>query len=493
MLRSQAKQRSANREPPGSVSLDRELVRRGGLYAFVKLAYPQVEAGDFIDGRHIEEICKHLEAVAYGKIKNLVINIPPGCMKSLLVSVFFPVWLWACVDPSRKWMFASFDAQLSLRDATKAKELLDSAWFRARWGNRVGLYKGNRAESASEYYTNARGMRFSTSVAGKATGWHSHVQVVDDPIKPKDTKGGSEATGVKLEECKQWWTSTMATRKADPACFARIVVMQRVHDLDLSGVCLESGEYEHLCLPMEFDPERACRTSVGGDWRTEPGGLLWPERFDQAAVEQLKEQLGPWDYEAQENQRPLPRSGGIFADAKFPTFRELPERRMQWLQSWDMRFKDSKTSGAYVVGTVWAYRGADFYLVAVYRGRWSFTETITRVRQATLDWPLATLKLVEDKANGPAVVDTLKSEIPGIVLVDPQGGKESRANAVAPYFESGNVYLREGAVWSLDVQSELLSFPRGKYDDIVDSISQALLRMHSNVGNLLRQAMKKLG
>ena len=234
MKRSQQKQSAVSLESPQSIALDRELVRRGGLYAFVKRAYCQVEAGEFVDGRHIEEVCKHLEAVLDGRIQNLVVNIPPGCMKSLLVSVFFPVWAWAIKDPSLKWMFASFDAKLSLRDANKAKELMQSPWFQARWGNRVRLYEGNRSESASEYYTNERGMRFSTSVAGKATGWHAHIQIVDDPIKPRDTKGGSEATGVKLAECKEWWTGTMASRKADPKRFHRIVLMQRVHDTNLS-------------------------------------------------------------------------------------------------------------------------------------------------------------------------------------------------------------------------------------------------------------------
>lgn len=468
-------------------------MRRGGLYAFAKLAYAQVEAGEFVDGRHIEEICKHLEAVAFGKIKNLVINIPPGCMKSLLVSVFFPVWLWGVVNPATKFMYASFDGQLALRDAVKAKELITSDWFVARWGSNVALYKGNRSDSASEYYTDAMGLRFSTSVGGKATGWHAHIQVVDDPIKPKDTKGGSEATGVKLEECKEWWTSTMASRKADPSNFSRIIVQQRVHDADLSGICTLPGSgYVHLRLPMEYDPSNPCVTPVGGDWRTEPGELLWPERYGPDDVERMRVALGPWDFEAQANQRCLPREGGTFKGALFPTYKELPKERLSWLQSWDMRFIDNKRRGDYVVGTIWAYRGSNFYLVQMFRGRWSFTETIDKMRKATAAFPLATKKLVENKANGPAIADTLKGEIPGIVLVEPMGGKESRASAAAPYFEAGNVHLPDGAAWLEEFKLEILGFPRAVHDDIVDSVSQALLRMHSSAGNALVEAMRKL-
>lgn len=480
-----------------TVELDRELVRRGGLYAFQQLAWPEVEPGPYVDGWHIQEICTHLEAVAYNRIQNLIINVPPGCMKSLLTSVFFPVWAWGIVDPTLKWMFASFDASLSRRDAVRAKDLLNSEWFRARWGDKVAVHKGNKADSASEYYTDKGGMRFSTSVGGKATGWHADIQVVDDPIKPKDTKGGSEATGVKLEAAREWWTGTMATRKANPATFRRIIVMQRVHENDLTGVCTSPGsaeKYVHLRLPMEYEQDNPCVTPFGGDRRTQEGELLWEARFPQSQVDTLKDPivgLGPYDYAAQAQQRPAPKEGGVFKHAKYQLFTEYPPGA-QWLQSWDMRFIDSKSRGDFVVGGVWCWERNKYYLVRVYRGRWGLLETITRVKQASEEFPQATLKLVEAKANGHAVVEALKNELAGLVLVEPEGGKEARANAVAPLFEAGNIYLPHpdlGETWVTEFKAELSKFPMGRFDDQVDMATQALLRMKQGAGSRFIAAM----
>lgn len=487
-----------NAENPYLVEAHRELVRRQGLHGFVRLAWSQVEPSPFVDGKHIGLVCAHLEAVARCEIRNLIINIPPGFMKSLLVGVFFPVWAWATVDPALKWMFASFDPRLSLRDAIRAKELITSDWFVQRWGDNVTLYKGERSEAGSEYYTNARGLRFSTSVAGKAVGWHSDIQVVDDPIKPRDTKGGSEATGIKLEEAREWWQSTMASRKANPATFRRIIVQQRVHGEDLTGVCKDSGDYVHLCLPMEYDPSRHCKTIIGEDWRKTEGELLWPERVGPNEVADLKHPtkgLGEWDYEAQAQQNILPKSGGIFKDALFPTYsleELLKTPGLGWLQSWDMRFIDSKTRGDFVVGGVWATMGARYYLVQLYRGRWGFNETLDKVRQATIDWPMAVTKLVEAKANGIAIVEVLENEVPGLLLVEPDGGKEARATACAPMFEAGNVWFPEGAAWLDEYKHEILHFPRLRHDDQVDMTSQALNHLRGASCELLLKAMNQV-
>lgn len=477
------------------IALDVEAVRRGGLYEFVKRAWHLVEPGEYLDNWHIKLICAHLEAVTRGDISYLIINIPPGCMKSLLVSVFWPVWEWTFKSET-KWMFASFDASLSRRDALKAKTIVDSKWFKARWPNvKIAPSKRN-ANSATEYYIDGGGMRFSTSVAGKAVGWHGDRQVVDDPIKPKDTKGGSEVTGVKLEEVKQWWSGTMASRRANPKKFARVVVMQRLHENDLTGACLKSGQYVHLCLPMEYDPQRKCKTEWGEDPRTAEGELLWPERISAHEVEDLKDPikgLGAADYAAQYQQLPMPKEGGIFKGDYFKKrYKELPEGVL-YLMSWDMRFKESALSGSYVCGGVWAYKGASYYLVKVYRGRWSFKQSLDHLKLAMMSYPEARLILVEDKANGPAIVNVLQEEVTGLVLVSPEGGKDARANAVQPLFEAGNVWLPDdslGELWVDEYIAEMCAFPRGRFNDQVDMTSQALVRLRATSMFTFLNAMK---
>jgi predicted phage terminase large subunit-like protein len=452
-----------------------------------------------VDGWHIQEVCKHLEALVKLEFRNLIINIPPGCMKSLLVNVFFPCWAWAEVDPALKWLFASFDDSLVLRDARRAKDIITSSWYTQLWGDKVQLVKDRtRADSASEYYTTAGGMRFSTTVAGKATGWHSDIQIVDDPIKPRDTKGGSEATGVKLEEAREWWQSTMSTRKANPSTFRRVVVMQRVHENDLTGVCTAPGSeesYVHLRLPMEYEADNPCTTPVGGDKRTEEGELLWPQRFTAKEVEGLKNPhtgLGEWDYAAQCQQRPLPKKGGTFAKTVWKRWTVLPDN-LQWLISADMRFKEDATSGDFVVIQVWAWEGARFFLVDQFRGKWSFTQTLAAMRLAVASYPQATLRLVENKANGPAIVNMLEAEVAGMVLVEPYGDKVARANAVSPFLEAGNVYLPEDQgehPWIADFLLEVSKFPRYKFDDQVDAMTQALQRMSEGVDLDMFEAMR---
>lgn len=484
-------------------ALHRELVKRGGLYAFVKLAWDKVEHREYIDGRHIREVCTHLEGLVRLKYHNLIVNIPPGFMKSLLVNVFFPAWAWAEVDPGLKWLFASFDDSLVLRDARRTKDLVNSSWYQGLWGDKVQIVQDKtKAEAASEYYTTAGGMRFSTTVAGKATGWHSDIQVVDDPIKPRDTKGGSEATGVKLEEAREWWQSTMATRKANPKTFRRVIVMQRVHEADLTGVCTQPGaeeSYVQLRLPMEFEQDNPCVTPVGGDWRKVEGELLWPERYDGEEVKKLKSPhtgLGDWDYAAQCQQRPLPKGGGTFKAVRWRYWSVLPDN-LSWLISCDMRFMSAETKGDWVVLQVWAWESAQYYLVEQYRGRWSFTQTLAALRLAVATYPQANLKLVENKANGPAVVDVLNNTIGGMVLVEPYGSKEARANAMQPYLEAGNVWVPEpySKPWLEDFFREVSRFPRFVTDDQVDAMTQALQRMVGESGldmyRALLEAQKK--
>lgn len=489
---------------PGA-ACDVSEVKKYGLHAFVQLAWHVIEAEEFKDNWHIALVCAHLEAVTRGEIKELIINIPPGCMKSLLVSVFWPAWEWIH-DPSKKFQFASFDDGLVLRDANKAKELVESPWFQERWGDRVQIQKASkkskskRSDSAGEYWTTALGLRFSSSVGGKATGWHAHTQVIDDPHKPSDTK---ESSGVMLQKTQVWYSGTMASRQANPERFARVIIMQRLHEDDLTGFCLKAGTYVHLRLPMEYEPENPCVTKWGADPRTQPNELLWPARYSAEHVAKLKHPilgLGAYDYAAQYQQRPTPAGGGIFLREWFvKRWSKLPDdpsAPLTWLQSWDLRFKSVDTSGDFVVGQVWAYTGANFYLVREYRGRWSFSDTIAQILIASQTYPQAMLKLIEAKANGEAVVNVLENKVPGLVLVEPLGGKDSRANAVAPLCEAGNVWIPDalatGEFWVDEFVDEVTHFPRSKFDDRVDAMTQALVRMNGDGMFTFMEAMKNI-
>lgn len=473
------------------VGLDIALTQRS-LYEFIKIAWQVVEPSRaFMDNWSIGAICEHLEAIQTKELTRLVINVPPGAMKSLSCAVFFPAWSWT-MTPGTKFIFSSYADQVARRDSLRCRALYENPWYRARWGA-----KSQPVDSqwtATKFMNSAGGFRMATTVRGQVTGEHADVQVVDDPLKPLEVTGSLAVSKNALENVLMWWTETMSSRLVDFEKSARIIIMQRLHAGDLAGAMLkEAGGYEHLRLPMEYEQRLHCTTSIGfTDPRTEEGELLWPERFSPAAVEQLKHDLGPRGTKAQLQQDPTPSEGTVFMKdwLRFYTESAMPTQFGAMIQSWDATFKEAGSS--YVVGQCWGVANGNYYLLGQVRKRMSFTDTCTAVKQMTVKWPKSLTKLVEAKANGNAIVDHLKSEISGFVLVEPQGGKEARAQAVEPLFAAGNVYLPDPAwqPWVSAYVEELLAFPAGSDDDQVDATTQALVYLHGKRIDRLRKAME---
>lgn len=488
--------------------MEAERARRS-LHEFVKQAWTIVDpAYVFLDNWHIGAICEHLEAVARGEIQRLLINIPPGHAKSLLVSVIWPAWVWSW-RPTWQAIFGAYAADLSTRDSKRCRTLIESDWYRTSFMEPGGWEFRHDSNRANDYSNTANGRRLSMSVDGKATGERGDCVVVDDPINATDIMSKAARDSVLT-----WWDKVMSSRLNNMAKGSRVIIMQRLHEEDLSGHVLDQGGYEHLRLPSEFNPKKKTITfhTVNGErkqlWedpRTEPGELLFPALFSAEVLAQAKKDLGSDGYSGQHDQDPSPAEGNLFK-RKWWRFwkpdgvaaesalrpdgcyegpaRPLPKLYYQ-LISLDAAFKGKSEKGKekgsdYVVFQVWAVERADRYLLHQVRGRMTFTQTCDTFRALCKQFPLARKKIVEDAANGPAVIDTLASEIAGIVPVKPEGGKESRAAAAQPQIESGNVYLPEGAPWLSDFVDEFASFPKGKNDDQVDCATQALLELGAN-------------
>ena len=463
--------------------MDLETIRaeraRRSLREFVAQAWHVVEpATPFAPGWHIDAICEHLEAVTRGEIRNLVVNMPPRHMKSLAISVFWPAWVWA-TQPEKRWIFASYAQALATRDSLKCRHIIQSPWYRARWDDVYQLSDEQNAKMRFE--NNRRGYRLATSVGGVTTGEGGDVLVVDDPHNVLQAESDAIRQSV-----LDWWDMAMSTRGNDPATVARVVVMQRVHEQDLSGHVFEQGGYEHLCLPAEYEgavwvkgsPLNATGGVTGIGWRdprTQDGELLWSERFNARDLAELKTRLGSYGASAQLQQRPSPAAGGLLKRDWWRFAAAPPDQFDAIAMSWDCAFKDLEDSD-YVVGQVWGRVGARRYLLDQVRGQMGFPATITAVTALAAKWPQAHLKLIEDKANGTAVIQTLQARTPGIVAVNPEGGKVARAHAVSPFIEAGNVFLPEpnGAPWVSDFIEECAAFPRGAHDDQVDAMTQML-------------------
>jgi len=481
---------------PREIHLKSEKARRR-FREFVEQAWHILEpATPFVPGIHVDAVCQHLPAITEGRIKNLIINMPPGHAKSLLTAVFWPAWCW--IDhPEVRWIFASHNAVLAVRDSVKCRRLIESPWYQKRWGDRVKLRDDQNEKTRFE--NTATGYRLVTSV-GAGTGERADIVVVDDP-----TSVDQAESDVERKSANEWWNGTMCTRLNDLRTGHLVVVQQRLHEDDLTGNLLEKRGYELLRLPEEYEPERACATSIGWrDPRTTSGELLWPEKNGPTEIERLKRDLGSYRYAGQYQQRPSPASGGIFKRYwwRYWKFRimnlgpvtvkladgsvmqiipvDLPEEFDEIIQSWDMAFKDLKDSD-YVAGGVWASKGPNRYLLDEIRERLGFPATVAAVEAMTRKYPKAAAKLVEDKANGPAVIATLQNKIGGLIAVNPEGGKIARANAVSPLVESGNVFLPHPAIapWVEAYIEELAAFPAGRNDDQVDQTTQALLRMRT--------------
>ena len=454
----------------------RELVRRHGFRFFIERFWAEIEAVRFVDSWHIGAVAEVLQAVIDGQIRRIVINQPPGTSKSTLVSVMWPAWVWT-VWAECRFLATAFDSDLVLRDAGRMLEIVKSEVYRAAWPE-VRLVKPNPPEG--KFVNTARGRRRSVQLGGGLTGWHGDVIILDDPIKPNDADAVS---GEALVKTNNLVTKTLSSRLLEGPRAAVVCIMQRLADGDPADLLLDQG-YEHLMLPMRYKADaywdRGC--SLGKlDPRTEEGELLCPVRFDEAAVERLEKGLGdPQAVAAQHDQNPTPKTGAFFEEAWFGEYQGLP-KGLRLVQSWDLGFKgkrgakSARKAHSRVHGALYAWDLERYYLVDEVIGTWNYPETKRKFRaQQTKElWDCAEAILVEDKANGIALIDELKAEFPLILPIEPIGSKEDRAARHSATVEAGLFLLPKGLPWGEEFKTELIKFPRQQHNDRVDTFSQA--------------------
>jgi predicted phage terminase large subunit-like protein len=484
-----------NNIPVSFAAVDAELARRRFSH-FIRCAWESIEPGNHLGWNwHLDAICEFLEAVSAGEIPNGVITIPPRTLKSRLITVMWPVWEWTS-RPATKFITASYAANLALDHSVQSRDLIRSEYYQSAFGDRFKLAGDQNVKG---YYKNDRGgHRVATSVGGSATGWGADIIIADDPINVKEAN--SELVRAAALE---WWRKVMPSRLNDPRTGRKLVVMQRVHEDDVAAWCIDNG-YQHLNLPMEYDPKSACIVPAIGwtDPRTEPGELLHVERYGVEQVEMLKRELGSFAFEAQYNQQPRPvDDNAIFPANQWSVWDALPSgpdglrKPDDTLISADLTFtgKQQRSTGGYtnpdhVVYQLWYMYGADRYLIDEARGQWSFTQSKQQLRafvdraEASHPFP-ASRVIVEAKANGEALIDDLRGEIPGIVGWNPDkfGDKVQRAWAAQPLQEAGQLWLPKRASWLDDWRSELAAFPHGRWDDRVDAMSMAQIALNAGL------------
>lgn len=455
-----------------------EEMRHIGLRQFFELAWPIVNPGrEFVPGWHVDAIAEHIEAWSKRDIQNLIINMPPGFGKSIYLVMYF-AWRWIR-RPSYQAIFASHTQNLAERDSIRTRDLIESDWYRASflppWGPQSGMWQ------VRQFANTAGGKRQCLSVGGAVTGYRGDDIIVDDPLNAEQ-----EYTQKQIEDVLTWFGVKMNSRLNDQNRGGKLVVQQRLHERDLSGVLIEQSQefgakWDVLTISQEFDPASRCVTSIGWeDPRSTEGELLCPALFDEQAVEAAKlpppTGMGVQAFEAQHNQRPRPLRGDVFNDEQFRRFSAFPDRIDCIYQSWDCSFKNSATSD-YVAGQVWAVVGPYRYLLDRLCARLSFTETIEAIRAMKAKWPGTSIIVIEDKANGPAIIDSLQRQGLGIVPYNPDVSKIARARAVTAETEAGLVYIpnEELCPWVKNWLAQVIPFPRVAHDDEVDAFTMAIL------------------
>ncbi len=400
---------------------------------------------------HMALLCAHLDAVLAGfdpdnprdaVIQELCVNVPPGSSKSTICSILFPAYAWIH-HPWLKFMCVTYDEKLSHTFAKRSMNLMQGKWYQARWGH-VRILGGERAP-VGLFENDRGGLRFSTMMGGAATGRHAHILLADDPHKTDDLQGGGESAMAALDHAWDRWTGTFCRRVADAATFVKICVMQRLHEEDLTGRMLRGANVVHLRLPMEYEAGSPYTSRWGSDERTVEGELLCPLRFPAAYVDDIKNGptgLSAQQYAGQMQQRPAAEKGALLHKAWLTQRWTAVPRTGRVVLSIDASLKDHAKAD-YCVLQVWCDVQGEYYLLDQIRERLSFSQTIAAAVELRARWARCANVLVEDKANGTAVIDTLQQTMTGVLAINPEGGKYSRVNAIEPIVRSGHVWLPE--------------------------------------------------
>lgn len=464
---------------PAEIDFDeaeRILCARSFAY-FVKRAWPQIIPDALKWNWHMDAICDHMQALAKGGIPSnrLLINVPPGASKSTLVGVMYPAWLWgAGGQPWHRYIGAAHEQGLAVRDNRLTRELVLSEWYQALWPLKL---QGDQNEKL--YFENEqRGFRQACAVASM-TGRRGHTIGLDDPLSPE--KAYSDAA---RETAIRVLTETIPTRLNDPATSAIAIIMQRLHERDPAGYVLsENLGYEHLLIPMEFEPSRRVHTCIGWtDPRTEEGELMFPDRFPQSVIDRDKKALGDYAWAGQMQQRPAPMSGGIFK-ADWWRFLDVAPL-VQWRAIYADTAQKTKEQNDYSVLQCWGKTiDGQIVLLDMLRGKWEAPELTEMARafwrkhSAVQNQGALRAFKVEDKVSGTGLIQTLRREGIPIVPIQRNVDKITRAMDAAPYVQSGNVIVMRDIAQLVDFLSEAGVFPNGAHDDMIDAAMSAISDM----------------
>lgn len=484
-------------------AIEDELLRRESLkslHTFMRRYWHIVEPGtEFIDNWHIQAICEHLEAVTRGDIKRLVINVPFRMAKSTIVSVMWPAWTWAQF-PSHQWLCGSYAEKLALRDNLKMRRLINSPMYQREFGDVFRLTSDQNTKLRFE--NDKAGYRIAFGTLSGVMGDGGNTLLLDDPHDRRSANSDAER-----EDAITTYDEALVSRLNQPSKDSIVIIMQRLHHLDLSGHVLKQPGWTHLMLPMEFESARRCITSIGWrDPRKVEGELLFPARFPRATVESLKVTLGSYGTAGQLQQRPSPDGGGILQTGfiqLWPVGKALPLIEYV-VQSYDTAFTE-QTQNDPTACTVWGVfslmeeKTRKMRNYAMLMDCWTDHLTYPQLRPRIIkDWNQEyggnkkdilnkprrpDTVIIEEKGSGISLIQDLRQARVPVVAYNPgRASKVSRGNLSAPMLETGAFFVLESSKdpgmpvrWARPLLLQMEQFPAGENDDLVDTFTQATI------------------
>lgn len=444
------------------------------FYYFFKSAWHCFDPEEYLDNWHIGCICEHLQAQSEGvpELQNLMVNVQPRLTKSKIISVAFPAWRWITL-PSEKFVNVSHGDRLVTDLTVNSRDLLNSPWYKDRWvgeGKSFQIKKDSNTKSRID--NTAGGYRFGTTPSGAGLGFgYSHL-IMDDPNDLMDIYSDA-----KLMQTVNFYKGVLRNRINNARTGKKTLVQQRLSEKDLTEWLLENekGKWFHLIIPTEYDKHWTFESPIGvNDAREEDGELVCPNRFGDDYYDEEKKD--PYRWAALYQQKPTP-AGGSIIKRNWIQFYNVPpmDQFDQMLISADLALED-KDESDFSVFTIWGRRDARYFLIDMVREKLAFQDQLSTMMYLIVKYPNARTRLIEKKATGSPLMNMLEQKVSGLIGINPIGNKIERLYACVPEFTSGNVLFPypDNAFWINDVIAEITAFPKGKHDDIVDSVTMAL-------------------
>ena len=456
------------------------------LAGFVRAAWPILLPNrKLVWSWHYDLLCEYLVLVKQRKLQRLVINVPPRTLKSPITTVLFPTWVWL-TEPGHHFLTASYSRNLSGEHAMARRTLMQNAWFRKLWGDRFRLAGGrNRVE---QYMNNRGGQMLATSVEATTMGRGCDTAILDDIISANQAASDAERT-----HANNWIDSTLYGQLNEPAVGSIIVVMQRLHQLDPTGFLLqrEPHVWTKLCIPLVAEGKETWVFPISGRIvHRNDGDVLMADRFPPSVVEQYRLRRDVFATQCQ--QRPAPAGENLIKRDEVRYYggidprtgqqdEKLPRTFDSKIISVDCAFKDSPSSD-FVAILVIGVRGSKRFILNAVNAHLDAAGTEAAIRrQRELHSPINAV-LIEDRANGPAVIQRLKINVPGVIAINPEGGKNGRMQAAAFGWQAGDWYVDRNAAWTEPLVEQITVFPNAAHDDLADAMSQAACWLAKSTG-----------